>query len=258
MQRRPGIRVPFVVLATVLFLIASFHSTPSDTSIPAPHEMPTADADPPQLRDIAHWMATGGSSSAPSGFHAFRPEDLDAAAGGSGDRRPGLFEAGSDTFRRDSQRRFLNGMPYGPAISLAAERHKVDGLLLAAMVATESGFTPRAVSPRGALGLMQVTPEIGEAYGARDLFDPYVNVDVGSRYLHSLLKDFDGDLERALAAYNAGPAAVARYRGVPPYAETRSYVREVMERYAEYTRKAERTSGIPAVAAEPRVLRLGS
>jgi hypothetical protein len=254
MQRRPGIRVPFVVIATILFLLVSLSSTPSDPAISSPQDMPTADADAPGLQDIAHWMATGGSSSAPSGFHAFRPEDLE----GSGSRQHGLFEAGSDTFRRDSQRRFLNGMPYGSAISLAAERHKVDGLLLAAMVATESGFTPRAVSPRGALGLMQVTPEIGEAYGAQDLFDPYVNVDVGSRYLHSLLKDFDGDLERALAAYNAGPAAVARYRGVPPYAETRSYVREVMERYAEYTRKAERTSGIPAMAAEPRVLRLGS
>lgn len=254
MQRRPRIRARFLVLATVLFLIVSFHSTPSDTSIPAPHEMPAADADPPQLQDIAHWMATGGRSSAPSGFHVFRPEDLDAA--GSGDRRQGLFEAGAEDSRRDSQRRFLNGIPYGSAISLAAERHKVDGLLVAAMVATESDFTPRAVSPRGALGLMQVTPEIGEAYGAQDLFDPYVNVDVGSRYLHSLLKDFDGDLERALAAYNAGPAAVARYRGVPPYAETRSYVREVMERYAEYTRKAERTSAV--AAAEPRVLRLGS
>lgn len=247
MQRRPGIRVPFIVLATILFLMVSLSSTPSDTSIPGPHDRPTADADAPQSQDIAHWMATRGSS-APSGFHAFRAEDLD----GSADRRPGLFQAGPDA---DSRRRFLNGLPYGSALSLAAERHKVDGLLLAAMVAVESDFTPRAVSPRGACGLMQVTPEIGEAYGAQDLFDPYVNVDVGSRYLGSLLKDFDGDLERALAAYNAGPGAVARYRGVPPYAETRSYVREVMERYAEYTRKADRTT---VVAVESRVLRLGS
>jgi Transglycosylase SLT domain len=253
MQRRLRIRIPFIVLTTILFMIASLSSTPSNTSIPGPHDRPTADADAPQLQDIAHWMASRGNST-PSGFHAFRPEDLNSST----DRRLGLFEAGPDAgldARRDSQRRFLNGLPYGSALSLAAERHKVDGLLLAAMVAVESDFTPRAVSPRGACGLMQVTPEIGEAYGAQDLFDPYANVDVGSRYIRSLLKDFDGDLERALAAYNAGPAAVARYRGVPPYAETRSYVREVLERYAEYTRKADRTT---AVAVESRVLRLGS
>ena len=85
---------------------------------------------------------------------------------------------------------------------------------------------------------MQVTPGVGEAYGAGDLFDPYVNLDVGCRYLCSLLKDSRGNLERALAAYNAGPAAVDRYDGVPPYSETRSYVREVLDLYAEYGRKA--------------------
>ncbi len=250
MQKRPRrLRLPFIVLATVLFLIVSFNSTPSDTAIPAPQERPTAEAGAPQLPDLAHWMATGDGS-VPSGFHAFRPEDLSGS-----DRQHRLFEPGPDV---DAQRRFLRRLPYGSAISLAAERHKVDGLLLAAMVEVESDFIPKAVSPRGACGLMQVTPEIGEAYGAQDLFDPYVNLDVGSRYLGSLLKDFDGDLELALAAYNAGPAAVARYRGVPPYDETRSYVREVMERYAQYTRKADRASAMPLEAAEFRVLRLGS
>jgi soluble lytic murein transglycosylase-like protein len=252
MQKRsrfPFNRLPFIVLATVFFLVISFNSTPSDPAIPAPQERPTANADEPQLQDLAHWLATGdgGNGSAPSGFHVFRPEDLSG-----GDRQHRLFEPGPDV---DAQRRFLNGIPYGSVISRAAERHKIDGLLLAAMVAVESSFTPNAVSPRGACGLMQVTPEVGEAYGAQDLFDPYVNVDVGSRYLHSLLKDFDGDVEQALAAYNAGPAAVARYRGIPPYDETRSYVREVMERYARYTRQAERVS---PVGVEPRVLRLGS
>jgi soluble lytic murein transglycosylase-like protein len=153
-----------------------------------------------------------------------------------------LFQTGSeaaDTVEAaEAQRRFLYRMPYGAAIAVAAQRHHADGLLLAAVVAVESGFAPHAVSPRGALGLMQVTPEVGEAYGARDLFDPYVNVDIGCRYLCSLLKDYDGNLERALAAYNAGPGAVDRYRGVPPYAETRSYVREVLDLYAEYGRKA--------------------
>ncbi|MBW8875949.1 MAG: lytic transglycosylase domain-containing protein [Acidobacteria bacterium] len=237
MQRRPKNRYPFLALAAVLFLAVSFHSTPSDPAIPAPHELPTPDAS--RTEDLAHWLATGDSSSS-SGFHAFHSGDL--AGERAGRRRLGLFQTGSeaaDTVEAaEAQRRFLYRMPYGAAIAVAAQRHHADGLLLAAVVAVESGFAPHAVSPRGALGLMQVTPEVGEAYGARDLFDPYVNVDIGCRYLCSLLKDYDGNLERALAAYNAGPGAVDRYRGVPPYAETRSYVREVLDLYAEYGRKA--------------------
>jgi soluble lytic murein transglycosylase-like protein len=185
-------------------------------------------------------MATG-SSSTPSGFHAFRSQDL-AGESAMGSHPAGLFQPSllsvPDPEVAEAQRRFLYRMPYGAAISLAAGRHHVDGLLLAAVISIESDFSPHAVSPRGARGLMQITPGVGEAYGARDLFDPYVNIDVGCRYLCSLLKDSGGNLERALAAYNAGPAAVDRYDGVPPYSETRSYVREVLDLYAEYNRKA--------------------
>jgi hypothetical protein len=242
MQRRSKFRLPFLALAAIQFLLISFHSTPSDPAIPAPHELSAQQAGAPRTEEIAHWMATGGSSTL-SGFHAFRPQDLSTeAAGVSGRRSVGLFQLGlpsaADRDAAGAQRRFLYRMPYGAAISLAAERHQVDGLLLAAVVAVESGFAPRAVSPRGARGLMQVTPMVGDAYGAGDLFDPYVNLDVGSRYLCSLLKDSGGNLERALAAYNAGPTAVDRYDGVPPYSETRSYVREVLDLYAEYGRKA--------------------
>jgi soluble lytic murein transglycosylase-like protein len=88
------------------------------------------------------------------------------------------------------------------------------------------------------MGLMQVRPAVGEAYGASDLFDPYANVDVGSRYLGSLLAEYDGDLQLTLAAYNAGPAAVARYGGIPPYRETRQYVRKVLAHYDEFIRRA--------------------
>jgi hypothetical protein len=239
MQRRPRVRLPFLVLATVLFIVVSFHSEPSDPAIPASSDLPTPEAGAPRVEELAHWLATG-SGSVTSSFHAFRPADLPGESGEpTGRHRLGLFQAGpNDPETADAQRRFLYRMPYGSAISMAARRHHVDGLLLAAVVSVESDFAPRAVSPRGALGLMQVMPEVGEAYGAQDLFDPYVNVDVGCRYLCSLLKDFDGDLERALAAYNAGPAAVDRYQGVPPYPETRSFVREVLDLYAEYGRKA--------------------
>ncbi|HEX3556014.1 MAG TPA: lytic transglycosylase domain-containing protein [Thermoanaerobaculia bacterium] len=242
MQRRPKPRHAFLALATVLFLAVSFHSKPSDPAIPSAHEIPTA-SEVPRTEDVAHWLATGamGDSSAPSGFHAFHAGDLSGELAGR--RRLELFPtgpeaAGAAEAAAEAQRRFLYRMPYGAAIAIAAQRHHADGLLLAAVVAVESGFAPHAESPRGALGLMQVTPEVGEGYGARDLFDPYVNVDVGCRYLCSLLKGYDGNLERALAAYNAGPGAVDRYRGVPPYAETRSFVREVLDLYAEYGRKA--------------------
>ena len=242
MQRRSKFRLPFLALAAIQFLVISFHSAPSDPAIPAPHDLSAQQAGALRTEEIAHWMATGSTSTL-SGFHVFRSQDLSTEAAGLANRRSvGLFQtdfpSAADPDAAGAQRRFLYRMPYGAAISLAAERHHVDGLLLAAVVAVESGFAPHAVSPRGARGLMQVMPAVGDAYGARDLFDPYVNLDVGCRYLCSLLKDSSGNLERALAAYNAGPAAVDRYDGVPPYSETRSYVREVLDLYAEYGRKA--------------------
>jgi soluble lytic murein transglycosylase-like protein len=121
----------------------------------------------------------------------------------------------------------------------AAERYGVDGLLLAAIVRHESSFDPEIVSPKGAVGLMQLLPSTGRAYGAEDLFNPGVNLDAGSRYLSHLLALYDGDLELALAAYNAGPTAVARYGGIPPYRETRQYVRRVK---AEYERLKDRVN----------------
>jgi soluble lytic murein transglycosylase-like protein len=80
---------------------------------------------------------------------------------------------------------------------------------------------------------MQVLPSTGELYGIADLHDPHVNLEAGCRYLGQLLRDFDGDLERAVAAYNAGPATVVRYGGVPPFRETREYVRRVLALYRE-------------------------
>ncbi|HSN85412.1 MAG TPA: lytic transglycosylase domain-containing protein [Thermoanaerobaculia bacterium] len=145
----------------------------------------------------------------------------------------------------EAQRRLLNDLPFGNAMALAAERHEVDGLLLAAVVEMESRFRPTAVSPRGAVGLMQVLPATGAMYGRNDLSDPHVNLDVGSRYLRRLLRDYDGDLELALAAYNAGPAAVERYHGVPPFRETRDYVKRVLRRYEEHQRSLDGSALAP-------------
>ncbi len=244
-MKRSRHRISLAVLATVLSFVISLDSAPSSTATTTtPYQQPSPQDDDAELKDLAHWMATG-SRSGSRGFQAIRSEDFDAALAAATteakdaalpvSRELSLFDPGPDP---EIQRRFLHGLPYGTAISLAAERHRVDGLLLAAIVAVESGFTPEAVSPRGATGLMQVRPAIGRAFGGADLRDPYSNVDVGSRYVSSLMKDYKGDVELALAAYNAGPAAVARYGGVPPYRETRAYVRKVMARYEEYSRRA--------------------
>jgi transglycosylase-like protein with SLT domain len=115
----------------------------------------------------------------------------------------------------------------------AAYRHGLDPALVSAVVAVESGFEPQAVSPKGAQGLMQLMPRTAREMGVADPFDPAANLDGGSRYLSSLVARYDGDLTRALAAYNAGMGAVARHGGVPPYAETRRYVRKVLGRYQD-------------------------
>lgn len=255
MKRYP--RISLAVLATALSLVISLDSTPSDPAVPAPYERPAAQevrGDSAELQELASWAVSGSrSSTAPRRFQAIRSQDFEAAMT-PGPQDLSLFAPGPDDLEADAQRRFLHGLPYGTAISLAAERHKVDGLLVAAIVSVESRFTPEAVSPRGAKGLMQVRPTVGRAYGAKDLFDPFANVDVGSRYFSSLMKDYGGDLELTLAAYNAGPAAVARYGGVPPYRETRAYVRKVLARYEEYSRRANRANEARASARAARVM----
>ena len=115
--------------------------------------------------------------------------------------------------------------------ALAARRHGLAPELVIAVVSVESGFRPQAVSPKGAQGLMQLMPTTAESLGVEDAFDPEQNLDGGVRHLGQLLALYDGDVERALAAYNAGAGAVHRHHGVPPYRETRAYVRKVLERY---------------------------
>ena len=112
-----------------------------------------------------------------------------------------------------------------------ARRHGLDPELVLAVVAVESGFRPDAVSPKGAQGLMQLMPGTARDLGVQDALNPQDNLDGGVRHLSELLALYGGDLERALAAYNAGAGAVTRHGGLPPYRETRDYVRRVLERY---------------------------
>jgi len=112
-------------------------------------------------------------------------------------------------------------------IEEAGRKYDLDPALIAAVMAQESGGDERAISPAGARGLMQLMPQTADSLGVTDPFDPSQNVDGGVRYLKNLLERFSGDETLALAAYNAGPAAVKRYGRVPPYAETQKYVRSV-------------------------------
>jgi len=113
-------------------------------------------------------------------------------------------------------------------ITLLAERHKVDVALVKAVVHTESYFDYRATSHAGAEGLMQLMPKTAAKYGVRDPQNPYENLDAGIQYLRDLLTKYHWNLRYALAAYNAGEKAVYYYNGVPPYKETREYVRKVL------------------------------
>lgn len=117
-------------------------------------------------------------------------------------------------------------------INVNAAESEIDPALIEAIISNESGFDPNATSSAGARGLMQLMPQTAASLGVMDSYDPAQNVRGGTRYLRSLLDRF-GDVELAVAAYNAGPAAVERYGGVPPYAQTQSYVRNVLARYQE-------------------------
>ena len=121
----------------------------------------------------------------------------------------------------------LAPVQYRDLIDRTSSRHGVDPQLVRALIHVESGFSPRARSRRGAMGLMQLMPETAQRYALRRPFDPAANVDVGVRLLKSLLDRFP--LDQALAAYNAGEAAVDRFQGIPPYPETRDYVARILQ-----------------------------
>jgi soluble lytic murein transglycosylase-like protein len=116
-------------------------------------------------------------------------------------------------------------------IGEVSARYNVDPALIRAVMETESNWNSEAISRKGALGLMQLVPGTARQMGVSNAFDPKQNLDGGVRYLHTLLERYNGDLDRALAAYNAGPGAVDRARGIPQYRETREYVQKVTDSY---------------------------
>ena len=125
---------------------------------------------------------------------------------------------------------------YTALVEAVASQVGIDRALILAVMHAESGFNPKAVSPKGAQGLMQLMPAVAKEMGVQSPFDPEQNIAGGARYLAILKERFSGDLRLTLAAYNAGPAAVDRYKGIPPYSETQEYVRRVVDLYSRYRR----------------------
>jgi transglycosylase-like protein with SLT domain len=115
----------------------------------------------------------------------------------------------------------------------AAERHGLDPRFVHAVIWQESKYKPQALSHVGAQGLMQLMPATARRFGCKDANDPQANIEAGTKYLSWLLKRFDGNVTLALAGYNAGEGAVAKYNGVPPYNETQNYVRKITSRYGK-------------------------
>jgi soluble lytic murein transglycosylase-like protein len=131
--------------------------------------------------------------------------------------------------------------PFAAQIDDAAQRNGIDPALLAGLIKQESGFNPAAQSGAGAVGLTQLMPGTAASLGVTDPTDPTQSIDGGARYLAQQLQTFGNDPAKALAAYNAGPGAVQKYGGVPPYAETQNYVKDVMA-FADQYRGAQNTA----------------
>jgi hypothetical protein len=123
----------------------------------------------------------------------------------------------------------LDGTPYAELIAAASQAHGVDPILVKALIQVESGYRAKARSPKGAVGLMQIMPATAREYKVRNPFDPKANIEAGVKHLKALLQRFGSErTELALAAYNAGPGAVEKFNGIPPYRETRNYVARIL------------------------------
>lgn len=218
-----------LVTAVLALLFLGLDTAPIIPAVPASVPDPPDLEEIAMLEDLAAWLV--GPPSHGRHLDTMVRDNLTDLIR----ERPRRFQLFRETLDDGAERAFLHGLPYGSAIEETAEKHRVDSLLLAALVEAESSFLPNAVSPVGAVGLTQVMPATARWLGERgDLTNPDSNLAVGALYLSRLLERFDGNVELALAAYNAGPTNVLRYGGVPPFRETRNYVRKVLSIYADH------------------------
>lgn len=128
----------------------------------------------------------------------------------------------------------INGIRFSDEIAEAARENDLHPALITAVIHAESNFDPQAISHVGAKGLMQITTPTQRYLRLNDVYNPYKNIHAGAKYLRELIDLFGGDLRLAIAAYNAGPGAVQRFNGIPPYSETRLYVKKVMAFFDQY------------------------
>jgi soluble lytic murein transglycosylase-like protein len=126
---------------------------------------------------------------------------------------------------------------FHPIIVQVSSRHQVDPALVKAIIMAESGYNPKAISKKGAKGLMQLMPSTAQALGVEDIFNPKQNISGGVRYFKQLVNRFDGDIKLALAAYNAGSRNVRQYQGIPPFKSTQYYIKKVFKYYQLYKDK---------------------
>ncbi len=215
-----------ILLILTLLLALSVSTPPHDDADRRPAANPPAAEEIALLEELAQWVG-------------YENEGEDVLATGSLGEIIRARSTSFDVFRlRHSDRSSspLSGLPFGHEIRLVAERYDIDALLIAAIVEVESGFNPTAVSGKGATGLMQLMPGNIAEEGRDQLTDPRFNLTHGVRYLSQLLRQYEGDLELTLAAYNAGPGNVRKFGGLPPFRETRQFVDRVLGIYIGHHR----------------------
>jgi soluble lytic murein transglycosylase-like protein len=193
-----------------------------ETQQPQQAQPPAIQSDLQQAQNIASQVAggvTSGMQAVTTGVQEAASAPVQAIA-----QAPQKVAMITDSIK---QQFFAKEVPFGSVIYTEAKKNNLPPELVAAVVHTESKFNPTARSRVGALGLMQLVPRTGRWMGARNLFDPVQNIQAGAKYLKYLSDQFNGDQQKVVAAYNAGPGNVQRFNGVPPFRETRNYVSRV-------------------------------
>ncbi len=187
------------------------------------------------IKDSGFALILAALLEAPQGRKGVPPPRRAAPAekkAGSTAAQPPQVKPGTGAKSKDVRGKYVSsGSDLAAMVDRVAEKYGLDPALLRAVVKVESDFNPLAVSHAGAMGLMQLMPGTAGELGVKNPFDPAENLEGGARYLKSMIERFGGDLKLALAAYNAGPGAVDRHGGVPPYGETISYIERIRRLY---------------------------